>query len=105
MKNDFIDLGGGATPRPKERPDILLNSKGLPKINLDNAKFKGLIKKFEALGHLDIEDFNTTAEMGAFLDFYNTVVQRAKQSEYDKQITDMNEYYWKLWIRAIDEVR
>lgn len=105
LSNGLIDLGGGSTPRPNEAKHVLLNSTGAPKINLDSSKFKMLIKKFEDLGKLDLQDFNSTAEMCAFLDFYNGTVKAAKQSEYDKQITDINEYYYKLWIRAIDSMR
>lgn len=105
LPEGFIDLGGGSTPRPNEAKHVLLNSTGAPKLNLDNNKFKMLIKKFDDLKKLDLEDFNSTAEMCAFLDFYNGTIQAARQSEYEKQISDINEYYWKLWIRAIDSMR
>ncbi len=103
LPNGLIDLGGGATPRdPKSQ--IILSNKVPPK-PMNPAKFKGLIKKLDDLGKLDLEDFNTVDEMCRFIDFYNTTVLENKQSAYEKEITARNEYYWKLWIRAVDEAR
>ena len=101
---DFIDLGGGATPRPKEKPDIVLGA-GAPRRIISSDKFKMLLRKYDETGRLDREDFNDSKDVCDFIDFYNNTVLKTKQSEYDKMVTDRNEYYWKLWIRAIEDAR
>jgi hypothetical protein len=102
LSNGLIDLGGGATPRDPHDKSIVLSTK-VPARIMDPGKFKELIKKLDDLGKLDLHDFNTVSEMCQFLDFYNQTVVDKKQSDYDKEITARNEYYYKLWIRAIEE--
>jgi hypothetical protein len=102
--SEFIDFGAGSTPRHKEDPHKILNSKGAPPI-ISSDKFKMLVKKYNDIKKLDMQDFNSVSEMTQFIDFYNSTILKAKQNEYEKKITDLNEYYWKLWIRAIEESR
>ena len=102
--SDFIDPGGGATSRPRENPQLILPTKHTPPI-MSSEKFSRLIEKFKTIGKLDREDFNSSSEMCRFLDFYNNTVTTARQNKYEKDLTDLNEYYWKLWIRAIQENR
>lgn len=104
QNKDFIYLGGGAAPRPREKPDLLLTTK-LPPRPVASSKFKELLKKFEHTKKLDLEDFNSAHEIGQFVDFYNNTVVKKRQTEYEKAISDRNEYYWKLWIKAMEESR
>ncbi len=101
-KSDFIDLGGGMTPRPKENPDILLRSSGTTLPNINVSKFKTLLRKYTETGKVDKEDFNSGPELGAFIDFINNTKTAAKQKEFNETITEINKYYWKLWIKAME---
>lgn len=99
-----MDPGSGATLRPRENPDILLKTSGPIKI-ISNEKFKQMVKKMDDLGKVDVTDFNSVLEFCQFIDFYNDTILKSRQNEYQRAITDRNEYYWKLWVRAIEAMR
>ena len=77
----------------------------MPRKIMSSDKFKKLIKKYDEAGIIDREDFKDVRELCDFIDFYNSVVVRAKEKDFERELTGMNEYYWKLWIRNIEEQR
>lgn len=104
LPNGLIDLGGGATPRDPKDKSILLSHKVPPK-PISSEKFKELMKKMEYFGKVSNEDFNSIPEMCQFVDFYNNTRKEKKENEFNKEVTARNEYYYKLWIRAIEDSR
>jgi len=93
--SDFIDLGGGAALRPKEDPKILLNNGVAPK-PISPIKFKKMLKKFNELGKLDRNDFNSGKELGQFVDFYNEMVKKKRQDYDDNEIHEISKWVARL---------
>ena len=75
---NLIDLGGGMTPRPIDRPDILLETTPAPSIK-SSGKFFRLVKKLKDTGKLDREDFNSGKELGMFMDFWEDMEKRKRE--------------------------
>ena len=75
VSGDKVPLPGGGGGRLK---------KFNPKYNFVKIK-----EKFEALGTLDLEDFNSAADIGLFLDWYNKSLKDHKADLYDALIHDM----------------
>ena len=75
VSGDKVLLPGGAGGRLK---------KFNPKHNFAKVK-----EKYEALGTLDLEDFDSAADIGLFLDWYNKSLKDHKANLYDALIHDM----------------
>ena len=43
--------------------------------------------------------------VGFIIDHFNEMVDKKREKEYHKEISDRNQYFWKLWKRAAEEVR
>lgn len=41
--------------------------------------------------------------VGYIIDQHNQVLEKAKEKDYNNEITAMNKYYWKLWMRVSEE--
>lgn len=44
-------------------------------------------------------------KVGMILDSFNANVDLLKEKQHNKELSDRNLYYWKLWQRAIEEIR
>lgn len=42
--------------------------------------------------------------VGRLLDHWNQGVEKRHEKSFNKDVTDRNQYYWKLWKRAIGDV-
>lgn len=62
-------------------------------------------KKFEALGKLDLEDFNSAAEMTQFLDWYNLTQEESNKRYYENEIVEISKLLARLQTRKYIRVK
>lgn len=81
----------GASKASVSGDKVLLPGGGGDRLKKFNPKhnFAKIKEKFEALGRLDVEDFNSAADMGLFLDWYNKSLKDHKAKLYDALVHDM----------------
>ena len=44
-------------------------------------------------------------EVGRIVDLHNDFVTRKKDKRFEKDMNDRNLYFWKLWLKALEEAR
>lgn len=92
MQDLILPRTAESVPTPRSRDNSgIVTPKGSPKIK-SSSRFKELMKKFKTMGKLDREDFNTGAEMGAFLDFVNQTNIDMKKRIYEENIHEISKF-------------
>lgn len=62
-------------------------------------------KEMERLKELgQIDGVLGAKKVGMVLDLHNQNVDKKKEKEFNNNISDRNQYYWKLWRRAAEEL-
>jgi len=63
-------------------------------------------KEMLRLKELDKIDGTIGAKkVGMIVDLYNKNIDKKREKDYNNDVTDRNLYYYKLWQRAIEEIR
>lgn len=65
-----------------------------------------LTKEMKRMNEINRIDATLPAEdIGRIIDMHNKNIDMKKEREYNKEMADRNLYYWKLWQRAMEEIR
>lgn len=61
--------------------------------------------KLEMMQKINKIDLSEGAEKACqLIDFHNQQVEKKKEDQYSKDMNDRNLFYWKLWVRAAQEL-
>ena len=90
--NFFEQRGAASTPPPGGKVLLPGGAGGRAKKFTDKGKFNEIKRKFEELGKLDLYDFNNTADLGAFLDWYNLSISSSKEKSFNNDVLEISKY-------------
>lgn len=71
-----------------------------PKVFGKPKNFDRAMQRLKATGKLSLEDFNNTAEIGAFIDFYNQMNTEQKRKRGDEDIHEISKYLVKTMTQS-----
>lgn len=69
-----------------------------PKVFNKPPNFDRALKRLKETGSISLDDFSNTAEIGAFIDFYNQNVVEKKQKETNEHIHEISKFLLKTMI-------
>lgn len=72
-----------------------------PKIFGKPKNFEKALQRMKATGQISLDDFNNTAEIGAFIDFYNQMNEQKMKARTDEHIHDISLSLVKMMTRTM----
>lgn len=83
---------------PKQITEFIMPDK--PKVFGKPRNFEKALQRLKETGQMSIDDFNNTAEMGAFIDFYNQMNQDNRRKRLDEDITEISKFLVRSMTRT-----
>lgn len=81
-----------AVPRTEEGLKLATGGPVIrPPTNYDRAK-----RRLEETGSLSLDDFNSAADVGAFIDFYNETLRKSRDDYLKNEIIEISKYLAKI---------
>ena len=84
----------GSVLAPRDKKDIVLAGPG-PKITKPR-NFEQNLQRVKDTGVLRSEDFNSGAELGAFIDFYNSTVKSKKDAYFGNEVLEISKFLVRM---------